>query len=156
MSEDKVLSLSSLAPEPGARHRRKRKGIGEGSGNGKTCGKGQKGQKSRSGASIPRGFEGGQMPMHRRLPKVGFTSRMRVLGKNVYTVISVARLEALGVDGDITIEELKNRGILKGKSSKIKILGGSEVSSKLVVEAHKASASAKAAIESAGGEIRLV
>jgi large subunit ribosomal protein L15 len=156
MSEDKVLGLESLAPAPGARHRRKRKGIGEGSGNGKTSGKGQKGQKSRSGASIPRGFEGGQMPMHRRLPKVGFTSRQRVLGKNIYTVLSVELLESLGIDGEITLDELKARGLVKGRNAKVKILGGSAVSSKIVVEAHKASASAKSAIEAAGGEIRLV
>ncbi len=154
--ENKTLSLSTLAPNAKSKHRRKRKGIGEGSGNGKTCGKGQKGQKSRSGASIPRGFEGGQMPLHRRLPKVGFTSRKRVLGKNVYTVLSVSFLEGLKIEGEITLLELRKRGILKGKNSKLKILGGKPISSKIVVEANKASKSAVKLIEEANGEVRFV
>lgn len=150
------VSLSSLSPTPGSRHKRKRLGIGEGSGHGRTCGKGEKGQKSRSGAQLPAGFEGGQMPIHRRLPKVGFTSRKRVLGKNVFSLVPLERLVELDVEGDITLELLRERGVVRSKSRRVKILGGAEINRKIVVEAHAVSGSAKAAIEKAGGEVRLV
>ena len=156
--EVKALDLSALAPRPGSRKVRKRLGIGEGSGNGKTCGKGQKGQTSRSGFGLPAGFEGGQMPLHRRLPKVGFTSRKKVSGVNDYQVISVDVLQKLvdsGVKGELTLKVMREAGIVRAKR-RIKILGGADVSKKLVVEAHAVSASAKTAIEKAGGEIRLV
>ncbi len=158
MNDNKVndtVDLSDLRPAKGSRRRRKRKGIGEGSGNGKTCGKGGKGQSMRSGYSLPRGFEGGQMPLHRRLPKVGFTSRKKVLGKNVFSLISIAALQQFEAEGEITLELLRSKGMVKA-ASKVKILGGGELTKKIVVEAHAVSASAKSAIEAAGGEVRLV
>lgn len=157
-AEVHALDLSGLAPRPGARKVRKRLGIGEGSGNGKTCGKGQKGQRSRSGYSLPAGFEGGQMPIHRRLPKVGFTSRKKVAGVNDYQVISTDALQKLmeeGAKGELTLALMKDAGIVRA-NRRIKILGGADVKKKIVVEAHAVSASARAAIEGAGGEIRLV
>lgn len=154
--EKKTLSLSTLSPARGSRQKPKRLGKGDGSGLGKTCGKGQKGQKSRSGASIPAGFEGGQMPLHRRLPKIGFTSRKRVRGENIYTVISLEKLLSLGNEGEVTIEVLTNAGLVRSGSKRVKILGGCACDKKLVVEAHAISASARAAIEGAGGEVRLV
>ncbi len=153
---EEVIGLSSLSPNAGARKRRKRLGIGEGSGSGKTCGKGQKGQKSRSGASIPAGFEGGQMPLHRRLPKIGFTSRKKLRGDNVYSLVNLDSLEALEVKGDITLDVLKEKGLVRSKGRKVKILAGGAVNKKLVVEAHAASKAAVAALEAAGGEVRII
>ena len=151
-----ITNLSALAPAPGSRPKRKRKGMGEGSGNGKTAGKGGKGQSMRSGYSLPRGFEGGQMPLHRRLPKVGFTSRKKLAGDNVFTVISLAQLEALSVDGEITLSVLREAGLLRSLKNKVKILANGALKKKVVVEAHAASAAAKTAIESAGGEVKIV
>jgi len=152
------LGLSKLAPRPGARKVRKRLGIGEGSGNGKTSGKGQKGQTSRSGFGLPGGFEGGQMPLYRRLPKVGFTSRKRVLGVNEFQVIgldALQRLQEAGEKGELTLEVLRKSGLARAKR-RVKILGGAELKQKVVVEAHAVSASARQAIEKAGGEVRIV
>ena len=150
-------NLSTLSPPQGSRRSRKRVGFGEGSGKGKTCGKGQKGQKSRSGYKVLRGFEGGQMPLHRRLPKVGFTSRKKVLGKNTYSLVSLQRLEALGLSGEVTFEKLCDLGVVRSKGQKLKILGGAtDFKSKLTIEAHAASASAKEAIEKAGGEVKII
>ena len=154
----KEVTLSMLAPRPGARKTRKRLGIGEGSGNGKTCGHGQKGQRSRSGYSQKMGFEGGQMPLHRRLPKVGFTSRKKVFGVNRFQVVDVDSLFELLEQSsakELTIADLHGSGLVRDKS-RVKILAGGEVKKKLVVEAHAVSASAKAAIEAAGGEVRIV
>ena len=156
-SPEVEFNLSGLAPRPGARKVRKRLGIGEGSGNGKTCGKGQKGQTSRSGFGLGAGFEGGQMPIYRRLPKVGFTSRKRVMGVNQFQVIGLddlVRLVDSGVKGDLNLAALRESGLARSKS-KVKILGGAELKQKLVVEAHAVSASARAAIEAAGGEVRI-
>ena len=156
-AENKSLSLSTLAPKKGSRKKKRRVGIGEGSGNGKTCGRGQKGQKSRSGGSVPRGFEGGQMPIHRRLPKIGFTSRKKTLGVNKFRTMPVERLALLeDVDGVISIDIFASHGLIRPNKDKIKILGGGELSKKLVVEAHAFSESAKKAIEDAGGECRVI
>ncbi len=149
------LDLSALSPSPGSTKTRKRKGIGPGSGNGKTAGKGQKGQKSRSGFGLLKGFEGGQMPLHRRLPKRGFTSRKKTLGKNVYRAVKLKQLEALSDQGEISLDVLRNNGLFSGRQ-KIKLLSGADFKTKVVVEAHAASASAKQAIEAAGGELRIV
>jgi large subunit ribosomal protein L15 len=149
-------SLSQLAPNPGARKRRKRLGIGEGSGTGKTCGRGQKGQKARSGSSIPAGFEGGQMPLHRRLPKIGFTSRKKIRGVNVFSLVKLSKLEDLNVSGEITLEVLRENGLIRSGDRKVKLLAGGEVKKKLIVEAHAASKSARAALEAAGGEVRII
>jgi len=153
--QEHLPSLSNLSPAPGSRHRRKRRGIGEGSGLGKTCGRGQKGQKARSGGSIPRGFEGGQMPIHRRLPKRGFTSRKRVRKQNVFQTVALERLLALGSE-EITLDMMADNGLLRAGKQRVKILGSVQVDKKLSVEAHAVSQSARAAIEGAGGEVKLV
>ena len=158
MSEETIseFNLSALSPVEGSRHRRKRVGIGEGSGKGKTCGKGQKGQKSRSGFSLLKGFEGGQMPLHRRVPKRGFTSRRRTLNKNVFKVVNLERLESLCDDsGSLKVESLFTSGELS-RTERLKVLGGGKIDKKLSVEVHAVSASAKHAIESAGGEVKVI
>lgn len=156
--EKSSLTLSTLAPSPRSKHRRKRIGFGEGSGRGKTSGKGNKGHRARSGYKSSPGFEGGQMPLHRRLPKVGFTSRKKVQGTNVYTLISLAKLEEVAsqVGGVVSLEVLKERGLVKSSAPKVKILGKEGLSSKVTVEAHAASEGALAAIEKLGGSVTLV
>ena len=154
-SEEQV-NLSSLSPLPGSRKKKRRVGIGEGSGKGKTCGRGQKGQLSRSGASIPAGFEGGQMPLYRRLPKRGFTSRKKVRGENIFQLVPLEKLETLGIEGSITIDILNENGLISSTGGKVKILGGVKATKKYSVEVHKVTASAKAAIEAAGGTVTLL
>ena len=149
------INLSNLAPARGSRKVRKRKGIGESSGLGKTAGRGNKGQRARTSGNVKAGFEGGQMPLHRRLPKVGFTSRKKVLGVNVYTLIKTSQLEKLG-SSEVTIAALREANMLKGRGAKVKILLNGEVKKKYVVEAHAVSKAAQAAIEKAGGEIKLL
>ena len=157
--EKSAINLSNLAPNRGSRHRRKRLGIGEGSGNGKTCGKGQKGQTSRSGFGLPRGFEGGQMPIYRRLPKFGFTSRKKVSGENIFSCISLKRVEELAKnDGktSVTVEDLRAAGMIKGKQQ-VKILGGEGYTGTgLAVQAHAFSKSAREALEKHGGSAALI
>ena len=152
---EKTVNLSSLSPAKGSTHRRKRRGIGQGSGLGKTAGKGQKGQNSRSGVSHGP-FEGGQMPLHRRLPKVGFTSRKRVRGENIFSLVPLKKLLELEVEGEITLELLRQKGFIRSRAHRVKVLGGVEVDRALTVEAHAFSASAKEAIEKAGGSARLI
>lgn len=149
------LDLSNLFPTPGSRHRRKRLGIGEGSGSGKTSGKGQKGQRARSGASRKKGFEGGQMPIQRRLPKRGFTSRQRIRGENVYDIVSLKRVVELGLGQKVGMEDLVLNG-LASPNSRVKLLGGFEPTSPLYISVHAASASAVAAIEKAGGKVEII
>lgn len=154
------VTLSTLSPAHGSTHRKKRLGCGEGSGHGKTSGRGGKGQTARSGYSRKLGFEGGQVPLYRRLPKVGFTSRKKVLGENVFTTLSLARLSALvdqaNLGSEVTLQALIEHGVVRSKRHKVKLLGGSEFNKKLVVEVHAISGSARAAIEGAGGEVRLI
>jgi len=141
------MELNNLKPKKGARHAKKRVGRGPGSGHGKTAGRGEKGQKSRSGFSRQIGFEGGQMPLHRRLPKRGFTN----IFKKEYAVVNVSDLERF--DNGATVDEaaLRSAGLVKGQNDGVKILGDGELSRKLNVSATKFSKSAKAAIEKAGG-----
>jgi large subunit ribosomal protein L15 len=150
------LNLSTLAPAKGAKHRRKRVGFGEGSGLGKTSGKGTKGHKARSGFKQTRGFEGGQMPLHRRLPKFGFTSRKRLRGENIYTLVSIKKLEELATDGKATLEQFRSWGLISRADDKIKILGGTEATKAITVEVHAISASARDSILKAGGSIQLI
>lgn len=153
--EEQVLNLSMLQPAAGSRRARKRLGIGAGSGQGKTSGRGQKGQKARSGGGVRRGFEGGQMPIHRRLPKRGFTSRKKIRGANIFRIVSIEQLSK--IDGDsITLDMLVANGLLRNAGQKVKVLGGTQLNKKLTVEAHAFSASARLAIENAGGEARIV
>lgn len=149
-------TLSNLSPVPGSKHRRKRLGKGEGSGKGKTCGKGGKGQTARSGFGLPAGFEGGQMPIHRRLPKRGFISRKKLTGVNVYSTVRVDLLDAIAEGGVINVDILQRSGLLRSKNAKVKILGGAAVKGKLSVEVDAISKSAKEAIEAAGGEVKLL
>jgi large subunit ribosomal protein L15 len=145
------MRLHSLNPGSGARKRRKRLGCGESSGKGKTCGKGHKGQKSRSGASIRPGFEGGQMPLIRQLPKRGFNNARF---KTEYAIVNVGVLEERFEDGDVINETaLRDRGLVKGRWAGVKILGVGELKKKLSVEADKVSDSAREKIEKAGGSI---
>jgi len=141
------MELNKLKPKKGARHAKKRVGRGPGSGHGKTAGRGEKGQKSRSGFSRMTGFEGGQMPLHRRLPKRGFTN----IFKKEHAVVNVSDLERF--DNGATVDEttLRKAGLVKGQNDGIKILGDGKLSKKLTVVADKFSASARKQIEAAGG-----
>lgn len=141
------MDLSTLKPNKGARRARKRVGRGPGSGHGKTAGRGEKGQKSRSGYSRRLGFEGGQMPLYRRVPKRGFTN----IFKTEFSVLNVADLERVFEAGTVVdAEALRDAGLVKGRK-KIKVLGNGDLSKKLTVHADKFSATAKSKIEAAGG-----
>ena len=140
-----------LAPASGATHARKRVGRGPGSGHGKTAGRGSKGQKSRSGYTHLRGFEGGQMPLHRRLPKRGFTNIFR----RPYDPVNLSSLGKFESGHEVTPELLHSRGLI-GKNARVKILGDGEVTRALTVRAHKFSASAKEKIEKAGGRCEVL
>ena len=141
------MELSNLKPKKGARHAKKRVGRGPGSGHGKTSARGEKGQKSRSGFSRTLGFEGGQMPLHRRLPKRGFTN----IFKKEYAVVNLSDLERF--DNGATVDEgtLRKAGLIKGQNDGIKILGDGKLTKKLTVHAAKFSESARKQIEAAGG-----
>jgi large subunit ribosomal protein L15 len=141
------MELSNLKPKKGARHAKRRVGRGPGSGHGKTSGRGEKGQKSRAGYSSQRGFEGGQMPLQRRLPKRGFTN----IFKKEHAVVNVSDLEQF--DNGSTVDEgtLRKAGLVKGKNDGIKILGDGKLTKKLTVHAVKFSVSARRQIEAAGG-----
>ena len=147
------LRLHSLKPRPGARHRVKRLGCGESSGHGKTSGKGHKGQKARSGGSIRLGFEGGQMPLIRRLPKRGFNN---AAFKITYAPVNVLELEKLSVSGVIDEAALRKAGLVNGTWNGVKVLGDGEVTKKLSLKVHAISGSAREKIEKAGGSIELV
>ena len=141
------MDLNNLKPKKGSRHAKKRVGRGPGSGHGKTSSRGEKGQKSRCGYSRMLGFEGGQMPLHRRLPKRGFTN----IFKKTNAVVNVSDLERF--DNGATVDEnaLRGAGLVKGAADGIKILGDGKLSKKLTVHATKFSASARKQIEAAGG-----
>jgi large subunit ribosomal protein L15 len=141
------MELSNLKPKKGARHAKKRVGRGPGSGHGKTAARGEKGQKSRSGYSGKRGFEGGQMPLHRRLPKRGFTN----IFKKDYAVVNVSDLERFDNGAAIDETTLRQAGLVKGQHDGVKVLGDGELSKKLTVSATKFSKSAREIIEKAGG-----
>jgi large subunit ribosomal protein L15 len=138
------MKLHELSPAKGSKHSRKRVGRGPGSGLGKTAGKGEKGQKSRSGHSLRVGFEGGQMPLVRRVPKRGFTNIWKV----EYAVVNLSQLAEL--EGDITPQVLVERGLVRS-GRKVKVLGDGELAKPLRVTADKFSKSARAKIEAAGG-----
>ncbi len=140
-------NLSNLRAPKKANTERKRVGRGMGSGMGKTSTRGHKGQRSRSGSSMMRGFEGGQMPLHRRLPKRGFTNIFRT----EYTVINLDRLAELNVS-EIALEDYKKLGLVSSKNALVKILGSGELNSAITVHAHKFSKSAAEKIQKAGGK----
>lgn len=145
------MNLHNLKPRPGAKRRVKRLGCGESSGLGKTSGRGHKGQKSRSGGGVRPGFEGGQMPLHRRLPKRGFNNTRF---QDKVAVVNVASLNERFEDGDtVSMETLKTARLVKGTYDGVKVLGNGDLTKKLTVSGCKVSASAKEKIEKAGGSI---
>ena len=147
------MRLHDLKPRPGAKHRRKRLGQGESSGHGKTSGRGGKGQTARSGSSIRIGFEGGQMPLIRRIPKRGFNNARH---GTTYLPINVGSLNAFDNGARVDEAVLRQAGLANGKGDGIKILGDGEVTKKLSVSAHAFSASAKAKIEAKGGTCEII
>lgn len=149
------MELFSLKPPARSRKTRVRLGRGESSGCGKTSGKGNKGQSARSGYSNPAGFEGGQMPLYRRLPKKGFTSKARAKGTNAYSVISLSVLNSFENGTKVTVEML-NTWASSRKRAGVKILAKGTLEKKLTVQANSVSVGAKAAIEALGGTIELV
>lgn len=144
------MKLEELKPSKGARKKSKRVGRGPGSGSGKTAGKGHKGQKARSGGVKGPGFEGGQMPLQRRLPKRGFTNIFR----KEYAVVNLGDLSDLS--GTITPETLLEQGIVRHAKSGIKVLGVGELKSALTIRAHKFSKSAIDKIQAAGGKVEVI
>jgi len=158
-STESSFNLSNLSPSPRSKRPRKRLGLGEGSGHGKTCGKGNKGQRARSGYKSKPGFEGGQMPLHRRLPKVGFTSRKKVAGTNIFTLLTLEKIEQISDEapnGVISIEFLKGKGLIKASTPKVKILGKEGITKKVSIEVHAISEGARSAIEAAGGTVTIL
>jgi large subunit ribosomal protein L15 len=146
-----ALNLSNLRAPKKANENKKRVGRGMGSGMGKTSTRGHKGQGSRSGSSLMRGFEGGQMPLHRRLPKRGFTNIFRV----EYTVLGLDRISELN-ETEITPEKLLSLGLLKKRNGLIKVLANGEITSAVTVHAHKFSKAAAQKIEAAGGKAVVI
>ncbi len=145
-----ATNLSNLRAPKGANSNKKRVGRGMGSGIGKTSGRGHKGQGSRSGSRLMRGFEGGQMPLHRRLPKRGFTNIFRT----EYFVLGLDKIAELG-ESELTFETLKARGVVKGRKL-VKVLANGEINTAVTVHAHKFSAAAQKAIEAAGGRAVVI
>jgi large subunit ribosomal protein L15 len=146
------MDLSNLRPPKGATHSKKRIGRGQGSGQGVQAGRGHKGAKSRSGFHHKRGFEGGQMPLHRRVPKRGFTNIFRV----EFEVVNLDTLEErFDAGAEITIEVLRERGLV-GRTGRVKVLARGEISKALTVHAHKFSGKAAESIAAAGGKVEVV
>ncbi len=150
--ERKTISLSNLHPPKGSRHRKVRVGRGMGSKLGKTSGAGDKGQKSRRGYSRRRGFEGGQMPLHRRMPKRGFHNPFGVS----YSVVNVEELNVFSAGETVTPELLRAHGFVRRATGPIKVLGDGDLKNKLAIHAHAFSASAKDKITKAGGTFEVV
>jgi large subunit ribosomal protein L15 len=147
------MRLHDLKPRPGAKHRTKRLGQGESSGHGKTSGRGGKGQTARSGSSIRIGFEGGQMPLIRRIPKRGFNNARFATR---YLAVNVGDLEQFDNDARVDESALRATGLANGRASGVKILGDGELNKKLTVSAHAFSASARAKIEAKGGTCEVL
>jgi large subunit ribosomal protein L15 len=145
------MKLEDLAPAPGAKKTRKRVGRGSGSGLGKTAGKGAKGQKARSGGGTPPWFEGGQMPLQRRLPKRGFTN----IFKKHYSLVNLRDLEQFAAGSEVGPEQLM-QGVVKKLRSGIKLLAQGEITKALTVRVHLASAAARSKIEAVGGRVELI
>ena len=143
------MDLSNLKPARGAKQKKKRVGRGPGSGNGKTAGRGHKGAQSRSGYSYKRGFEGGQMPLHRRLPKRGFNN---AAFRIAYAVVNLDQLETtFDAGATVSLETLREAGLVRGKQTRIKVLGRGEVTKALNVQAHKFRGKAAEKLAAAGG-----
>ena len=147
------MRLHDLKPRPGAKHRRKRLGQGESSGHGKTSGRGGKGQTARSGSSIRIGFEGGQMPLYRRIPKRGFNNYAFATR---YQPVNLEALNCFDDGARVDVAALRSAGLAKGRVEAVKILGGGELTRKLTVVAHAFSASARSKIEAKGGAVEVL
>ena len=148
-----TTGLADLRPNPGSTRNRKRVGRGPGSGTGKTSGRGEKGQKSRSGYASKPGFEGGQMPLFRRLPRRGFNNIFRV----AYAVVNLQQLELFRASSTVSPEDFVAKGFIgKNETETVKVLGKGKLSKALTVRAHRFSVSAKEAIEKAGGTVELL
>jgi large subunit ribosomal protein L15 len=147
------MSLNNLRPPRGAKHPKKRVGRGPGSGHGKTASRGHKGAQSRSGFRFKRGFEGGQMPLHRRVPKRGFHNPFRV----EYAVVNLDVLaEVFDAGSAVTPDLLRQRGLVRETGALIKVLGRGDITKKLTIQAHKFSGSAAKKIEAAGGVAEVI
>jgi large subunit ribosomal protein L15 len=146
------MKLHELQPAPGSRKERNRVGRGIGSGNGKTSGRGQKGQKARSGGGVRIGFEGGQTPLFRRLPKRGFTN----INRKEYAIVNLEALNRFEDGTEVTPELLLETGVISKLKAGVKILGNGQIEKKLTVKAHKFSSTAKEAIEAAGGKTEVI
>jgi len=147
------MGLNNLKPAEGSKFERKRVGRGPGSGNGKTAGRGNKGAQSRSGWKYKRGFEGGQMPLHRRVPKRGFNNIFRT----EYDVVNLDQLEKLFAQGaTVTVDALRDAGIVSSRTAKVKVLARGEVKKALTVQAHKFSGQAAEKIAAAGGKAETI
>lgn len=147
------MNIFELAPDPGARRKKKRLGRGIGSGRGKTAGRGTKGQKARAGWRQRPGFEGGQMPLQRRLPKIGFSNAPH---KVEYEEVNVGALEGFEPGAVVTPEILKERGLVRRRTLPVKILGDGELTKALVIQAHSFSKGAREKIERAGGRAEVI
>ena len=145
------MRIHDLSPDKNARKSRKRVGRGPGSGHGKTACRGQKGQKSRSGGSVKPGFEGGQMPLQRRLPKRGFTNPFRM----EYKAVNIRDLERFEANASVGLKELNEAGLI-GKKDRVKLLAGGELSHPVQIRVHRASRAAREKIESLGGKVALI
>ena len=147
-----MMRIHDLSSGDNLRKGRKRVGRGTGSGHGKTSCRGHKGQKSRSGGGVRPGFEGGQMPLQRRLPKRGFAN----IFKKEYTLININNLNRFEPETLLDIEALKNAGLIKSLKEEVKLLGDGEISHPIVIKVHKVSKSARAKIEVAGGKVEIL
>lgn len=147
------MRLHDLKPRPGAKHRRKRIGQGESSGHGRTAGRGGKGQTARSGSSIRIGFEGGQMPLIRRIPKRGFNNARHAIR---FVPVNLESLNQFADGARVDVDSLRQAGLANGPVKRVKILGEGELAKKLTVVAHAFSASARAKIEAKGGACEVV
>ena len=146
------MKINELSPAEGSRKKRKRVGRGPGSGHGKTCCRGHKGQRSRSGGGVRPGFEGGQMPLHRRLPKRGFTNIFR----KEYNILNVEDLNRFEPNAFLDTEAFKQAGLIKKMMDGIKLLGTGEITHPVVVRIQKVSKAAKEKVEAAGGKVELI
>ncbi len=146
------MKLDELRPAPGSKKSPRRVGRGIGSGLGKTAGKGHKGQKARSGGGVRPGFEGGQMPLFRRIPKRGFNNK----NARVYTEVTLAILDSLDNGTEVTVESLYELGLIRKRNDGIVVLGNGELTKKLNVKAARVTKSAKEKIEAAGGKVEVV
>jgi large subunit ribosomal protein L15 len=146
------MRLHDLSPAKGSRQKRKRVGRGPGSGHGKTACRGHKGQKARSGGGPARGFEGGQMPLQRRLPKRGFTNAFR----KEFDVINVEDLMKFEPNASVDADALRNRGLIRKKNDGVKLLGRGQLKHAVVIKIHRVSKSAREKVEAAGGKIEII